>query len=126
MLPFQIRFRMGEPVYGQVIYAVKKALVSGALRPGDIFPSVRVLSQELKINPNTAHKIVTALVEEGILQVRSGIGTVIAPMRPATREQRRDLLEGEVERLVVEARRIALELEDLQRAIEHQWKQLSY
>ena len=123
MLPFQIRFRMGEPVYGQVIYAVKKALVSGALRPGDIFPSVRVLSQELKINPNTAHKIVTALVEEGILQVRSGIGTVIAPMRPATREQRR---EGEVERLVVEARRIALELEDLQRAIEHQWKQLSY
>lgn len=125
MLPFQIRFCTGEPVYEQVIYAVKKALVTGALRTGEVFPSVRVLSQELKINPNTAHKIVAALVGKGILQVRSGIGTVVAPIRPATREQRRDLLEDEVERLVVEGRRIALELEDLQRAIEHQWKRLS-
>ena len=65
MLPFTVEFRPGEPVYEQVMYAVKKAIVLGQLGPGDRFPSVRALSQELRINPNTAHKIVAALTSDG-------------------------------------------------------------
>ncbi|MEO8205373.1 MAG: GntR family transcriptional regulator [Chthoniobacterales bacterium] len=125
MLPFQPQFRPGAPVYGEVIFAVKKAIVSGALRPGDAFPSVRVMSQELRINPNTAHKIVAALIDEGLLISRAGIGTVVAPVRAATREQRRDLLEGDVERLVVEAKRLSLEKDDVLQAVKQQWSQLS-
>jgi ABC-2 type transport system ATP-binding protein len=60
MLPFQVFFKAGVPAYGQVVYAVKKAVISGGLKPGDKFPSVRVLSQELRIHPNTAHKVVAA------------------------------------------------------------------
>jgi GntR family transcriptional regulator len=56
MLPFSIDLRPGLPVAEQILFAVKKAVVGGQLRPGDRFPSVRVLSQELKINPNTAHR----------------------------------------------------------------------
>jgi DNA-binding transcriptional MocR family regulator len=55
-------------------------MVSGQLRPGDPFPSVRALSKELKINPNTAHKIVAHLVNEGLLETRPGIGTVVAAL----------------------------------------------
>ena len=125
MLPFQPKFRPGESVYGEVVYAVKKAIVAGALRPGDSFPSVRTLSQELKINPNTAHKIVTELTREGLLEVRSGVGTVIAASRPASREQRKSLLEGDVERLVVEARQLGLEADEVLQAIKTKWNQLS-
>jgi GntR family transcriptional regulator len=78
VLPFSVEFRPGEPASEQVIYAVKKALVSGQLVPGDRFPSVRVLSQELRINPNTAHKIVAALTADGVLAVQPGIGTIVA------------------------------------------------
>ena len=60
MLPFSITLRSGVPIYEQVIYAVTRAVVLGQLRTGDAFPSVRALSQDLKINPNTAHKIVGA------------------------------------------------------------------
>jgi GntR family transcriptional regulator len=123
MLPFQPRFRSGEPVYGAVVFAVKKAIVSGAIRPGDAFPSVRALSQELRINPNTAHKIIAELTRDGLLEVRPGIGTVIAEGNPATREQRRELLEDDVERLVVDARQLGLEEDEVLGAIRSKWNE---
>ena len=56
MIPFHVDFRPGATIYEQVVYAAKKAMMAGQLRPGDAFPSVRTLSRELKINPNTAHR----------------------------------------------------------------------
>ena len=124
MLPFSVRFRPGLPAYEQVLYGVKKALVAGQLSPGDQFPSVRILSQELRINPNTAHKVVSALVAEGLLEVRPGIGTVVAAAPIADREQRRRLLERDVEQLVVEAKTLSLELEDVEQALRNHWNRL--
>ena len=49
MIPFRVDFRPGVPLFEQVVYAAKKAVVSGRLRPGDVFPSVRALSKELTI-----------------------------------------------------------------------------
>src|SRR3954463_2003190 len=77
MLPFSLALRPGEPVVDQVVYAVTRAVVSGQLRPGDRFPSVRALSQELKVNPNTAQRIVALLTETGVLAVEPGIGTLV-------------------------------------------------
>jgi len=124
MLPFIVHFKSGAPVYEQVLLAVKRAVAAGQLVPGDKFPSVRVLSQELRINPNTAHKVVSTLVEEGVLRVQPGIGTVINERRAAPAEQRQQLLEQEVERLVVDARMISLRLEDLLNAIRRAWSRL--
>ena len=125
MLPFNVTLQTGQPVSEQVVYAVKRAVVAGQLRPGDAFPSVRALSQELRINPNTAHKIVAALTAEGLLEVRPGIGTLVAEAPAASREQRRQFLADEVEALVVEARKYGLELGDVQDAVAKQWKKLS-
>jgi GntR family transcriptional regulator len=108
-----------------VVYAVKKAIISGSLKPGDRFPSVRVLSQELRINPNTAHKVVAALVQEKLLEVRPGIGTLVSEAQRSTREQRGELLGGEVERVVVEARKLGLELDDVIAALKRHWNRLS-
>src|ERR1039457_2585903 len=74
VIPFRVQFRTGISLFEQIVYAAKKAMVSGQMRPGDPFPSVRALSKELKINPNTAHKIVAHLVSEGLLETRLGIG----------------------------------------------------
>ena len=125
MLPFPIEFKPGLPVSEQLAYAVKKATLTGQLQPGDRFPSVRTLSQELRINPNTAHKVVASLIGEGLLEVHPGIGTVVGKVPPGTAQQRAELLGPQVERLVVEAKTIRLPLTDLQNAIEHHWKRLS-
>lgn len=124
MLPFSVRFRNGVPAYEQVLFAVRRAMAAGQLAPGDRFPSVRTLSQELRINPNTAHKIVGVLVAEGLLEVRPGVGTLVAAAPAASREQRRQLLHEDVERLVVDARTLALDLEDVVEALRSRWSRL--
>jgi len=125
MLPFPVAFKLGSPVYEQLLYAVEKAVISGLIQPGDKFPSVRTLSQELRINPNTAHKVVAVLVGQGLLEVNPGIGTVVGKQPKATSLQRSELLGDDVEHLVVEAKKLQLELEDLTDAVESHWNNLT-
>jgi GntR family transcriptional regulator len=125
MIPFRIPFKSGQPVYEQVVFAVKKALVAGALQTGDRFPSVRQLSQELKINPNTAHKVVASLVQERILEVVPGIGTIVAEASVPDKPARQKLLGEDIERLVVESSRLSLGLDDLIAAVTREWRRIN-
>ncbi len=124
MLPFSIELKPGLPVAEQILFAVRKAVVAGQLRAGDKFPSVRVLSQELKVNPNTAHKVIAALVAEGVLVTTPAVGSVVAERAPGGRKERAELLGAEVEWLVVEAKKLGLELEDVTAAVAAHWKRL--
>lgn len=124
MLPFEVVLRPGESPYRQVVYAATRSVVAGEMAPGSAFPSVRELSQALKINPNTAHKVVAQLVRDGVLEVLPGIGTVVAEARHSSPEERRLLLSEAVERLVVEAKRLGLEEDDVLDAVSARWAKL--
>ena len=124
VIPFKVQFRPGASLFEQVVYAAKRAMVAGQLRPGDQFPSVRAMSKELKINPNTAHKVVTHLVNEGLLEVRPGLGTVVAALPPSTAAERKSLLRTELEQLVVEAKKLGMRLDDVEEALADHWKRL--
>ncbi len=124
MLPFSIELKPGLPVAEQILFAVRKAVVTGQLRPGDKFPSVRVLSQELKVNPNTAHKVVAALVAEGVLVTTPAVGSIVAERELGGKKERAELLGVEVEWLVVEAKKLGLDLDDVQAAVAAHWKKL--
>jgi GntR family transcriptional regulator len=125
VIPFRVTFRPGASLYEQVVYAAKKALVSRQLRPGDPFPSVRTLSTELRINPNTAHKVITHLLNEGLLEVRPGTGTVVAEPPASSAAERSRLLENEVEQLVVEAKKLGMSVEDVTTALRDHWDRLN-
>ena len=124
MIPFRVDFRPGISLYEQVVYAAKKAMISGQLRPGDPFPSVRVLSKELKINPNTAHKVVMHLAAEGLLETRPGIGTVVAELPEARKIERMQLLGHEIEQLAVEAKKLGVPLEEVVASLSEHWRKL--
>ena len=121
MTHFRCELRPGQPIFDQVVYAAKKAFVSGEFQAGHPFPSVRALASDLKIHPNTAHKVVQHLIEEGFLISRHGVGTVVADLPVARAADRKRLLKQEVEQLVVEAKRLGLGLEEIVDAIETQW-----
>jgi len=125
VIPFHVDFKPGGAIYQQVIYAATKAIVSGRMRPGDEFPSVRSLSRHLKINPNTAHKVITSLADAGLIEIRPGSVAVIAPPSSATQSEKTRLLEQNFEELVVEAKRLGIELRDMQAAMEKHWQRLS-
>jgi GntR family transcriptional regulator len=124
VIPFRVAFRPGTSLCEQVVYAATKALISGQLRPGDAFPSVRTLSTELKINPNTAHKVVTQLLNAGLLEVLPGTGTIVAEARAPNASQRARLLDHDVEQLVVEAKKLGIGLRELSAAVDHHWERL--
>lgn len=123
MIPFRLQPEPGIPIYEQVVFAAKKAIASGQMTPGETFPSVRTLSRELKINPNTAHKVVGELVQQGLLEVRPGLGTVVAERavvsyRPETAPARR------VEELVLAAQEAGMTLRQLKDLIEERWREI--
>ncbi|MDE3129173.1 MAG: GntR family transcriptional regulator [Gemmatimonadota bacterium] len=124
MLPFRVTLKLGESPYRQVVYAATRAIVAGELAPGNAFPSVRELSQELKINPNTAQKVIAELVRDGLLEVRPGVGTVVTAGRRASAAERRALLAAPAEQLVVEAKRLGLSRDDLLDALASRWETL--
>ena len=124
MIPFRLAFQPGVAIGQQVIYAAKKAMISGQMRPGDPFPSVRALSKAFKINPNTAHKIVTQLINERLLETLPGIGTVVAELPGSSKSERTQLLGSEIEQLVVEARKMGITLDAMLAAIRAHWNRL--
>jgi GntR family transcriptional regulator len=124
MLPFDVVLRAGESPSRQIVYAATKAVVSGELPAGAPFPSVRELSQALKINPNTAQKVIAELTRDGLLDVRPGIGTVVTAGRKASAAERRQLLSHEVEQLVVEAKRLGVTKAEVIGAVGAQWATL--
>ena len=122
MLPFSVTIRPGRSLHDQLVFAVTKAIVTGQLQAGEPFPSVRTLSQELQINPNTAQKALTTLIERQLLEARPGIGTTVAAWRPPAGAKRRAVLTEQLDRLVVEAKHLGLGLSHVVDALRKAWK----
>src|SRR5215510_11902035 len=115
--PFKLILTPGKSIFDQVVFAATRAILSGALQAGQSFPSVRALAGDLKIHPNTAHKVIQHLIQERWLEVRPGIGTVVAEPPKARAGDRQRLLKEEVEKFVVEARRVGADLDEVVDAI---------
>lgn len=124
MIPFTVRLRPGISLYEQIVYAATKAIIAGQIRAGDGFPSVRVLSKELKVNPNTAHKAIASLVSAGLLESRPGLGTVVAELPESSSADRTRLLDNDIEELVVDAKKLGIGAEDVLASITAHWKRL--
>lgn len=75
---FQIDIMSRIPVYEQLICQTEKFILLGVLREGDKLPSVRQLSAELSINPNTIQKAFTELDRRGIIFSVNGRGNFVS------------------------------------------------
>jgi GntR family transcriptional regulator len=91
-MEFQVDSTTRVPIYRQLMDQVRQAVARGRLRPGIRLPSVRVLSRELVINPNTVARVYTELEREGVLHTRPGLGVFVAEpqaeLSAAARRQR--------------------------------------
>jgi GntR family transcriptional regulator len=117
MLPFIVQIADGLPVSDQIIQAVRKAMLTGQLTVGEEFPSVRTLSQELRISPTTAHKVVATLKDSGYLASRPGIGMVVRTPDLPDRSERLEHLEPFCRDLLKEADDLHLKVDDVIEAL---------
>ena len=108
-MPFSLSvdLKSGVPLYRQIIDQVKSGIATGAVGPGDRLPTVRQLSVDLSVNPNTVSRAYNELELTGLVETHMGSGTFIGHKR--------------VERDEVEQRRILDQIcqEFLSRASAH-------
>lgn len=101
--------RDARPLYLQIMDEVRRALVVGTLRAEDPLPSVRELASQLGVNPRTVSQAYGELEREGVVYVRRGQGTFVAPdVRPESQA----LARGVAKRALAEARRNGMGVEE--------------
>jgi GntR family transcriptional regulator len=106
------------PIYRQLMDQIRQAVARGRLKPGSRLPSVRVLSRELVVNPNTIARTYTELEREGVLHTRQGLGVFIAePQADLSATARRERLAAALDRFLTEAFHLGFSADELQSAI---------
>jgi len=107
---FQIDFKSGKPVYLQLADQVRYAAASGALRPGDLLPSIRPLAEELRVNRNTVAKAYAELESQGVIETAPGKGCFLKENNsPFTKQVRQKLLITEIDEAVVMAHHLQVD-----------------
>lgn len=95
MIEFKLDPRSGVPFYRQIIDQIRYGISAGNLKVGEQLPTVRALSVDLQINPNTISKAYKELEIQNILETQQGTGTFIAPVTVnIPQEERRAKLSG--------------------------------
>jgi GntR family transcriptional regulator len=106
------------PIYRQLIDQVRQGIARGKLRPGVRLPSVRVLSRELVVNPNTVARAYTELEREGMLHTRQGLGVFIAePQAELSAAARRERFAESLDRCLTEAVHLGFSAEEVLAAV---------
>ena len=102
-----------RPLYLQIMDEIRRAIVVGKLKPEDPLPSVRDLASELVINPRTVSQAYQELEREGVVYVKRGQGTFVAPSMKKNTHERQSLARTVAKHALREARRSGLDVDEL-------------
>src|SRR6185436_11978952 len=117
-MEFQVDPSTRLPIYRQLMDQVRLAVARGRLKPGTRLPSVRVLSRELVVNPNTIARAYTELERDGVLNTRQGLGVFIAePQAELSAAARRERLAVALDAFLTEAVHLGFTSDDVQAAL---------
>ncbi|MEN6405745.1 MAG: GntR family transcriptional regulator [Thermoguttaceae bacterium] len=108
----------GMPITRQIAAQIRAQCASGALKPGDRLPSVRVLAAELSVNQNTVLRVYERLTAEGLLQRRHGDCTFVADRVPGGQmESQRRVLHQQIGKTVELAKLLGVDRAELDELI---------
>jgi GntR family transcriptional regulator len=115
-----IELKRDDPraVYRQIADEVTRVVTVGLLKPGEPLPSTRQLADDLKLNPNTVQHAYRTLLQEGIIEMRRGLGAFVAPRPRETRQTPAVVARQIAERALRDTFRHGLLASDLMKALE--------
>ncbi len=110
----EIQPASGTPLYLQIVNQIKYLVASEQLAPDEEIPPIRVLAEQLVINPNTVARAYLELERAGIVVKRQGWGTFVASNPPlVSKRQRQRILSERVDALLTEAKQLGVEMDEL-------------
>ena len=126
-MKFQCDTTSRTPIYRQLIDQVRRAIARGGLRSGERLPSVRQLSRDLVVNPNTVARAYTELEREGTLITQQGRGVFVAePRTDLTKKARRKQLGEQLDLLFVEAVHLGFTADELLQMVQSRIEQFAF
>ena len=126
-MQLQINTASKIPIYRQLTEQIRTAIARGELQPDEQLPSVRQLSKDVVVNPNTIARVYQELEREGVLVTRQGLGVFVgAPKRDLMKRARDERLHELLDKLLTEAVHLgysAAEVKDMlaKKVKEFQW-----
>lgn len=103
-MQFQINTSSKVPIYRQLTEQIRSAIARGELQPDEQLPSVRQLSKDVVVNPNTIARVYQELERDGVLVTRQGLGVFVgAPKRDLMKRARDGRLNELLDKLLTEA-----------------------
>jgi GntR family transcriptional regulator len=112
----------GRPIYGRIADRIKFAIAGEVLRPGELAPSVRELSKQLVVNPNTVARAYRELQGEGLLEPVRGMGLQVAVgATERCRLARVDHVRGRLRAAFDEARETGLPPAEIEAILREEW-----
>ncbi len=124
-LPLLIAPASDVPIFRQIQQQIQRAVATGRLPVGEQLPSVRVLAEQIVVNPNTVARSYQELIRSGVLESRAGRGIFVSERRQvySEAEQRRRLTQA-AEQLCHEALLLDADLPAIQTLLESTWTNL--
>jgi GntR family transcriptional regulator len=111
-----------RPIYGQIADRVKFVVAAGVLRPGELVPSVRELSKQLVVNPNTVARAYRELQNDGLIEPVRGTGLQVAEgAAERCRAARSDFVRGRLRAAIDEVRRTELDPAVIETILHEEW-----
>jgi GntR family transcriptional regulator len=109
----------GLAIYDQIVRQIKFAVAGGALKSGELIPSVRELARELAINPNTIARAYRQLQDDNVLQSVRGTGLEVATgAAERCRSERLKLIRTRLRQVMTEAKQSRIDLRGLRELVE--------
>ena len=116
---FNVNTANGVPVYEQISRQIVFAIASGGIDSGQLVPSVRNLSRELAVNPNTVARAYRQLQDQGVLESVRGEGLAVMKGAAAKcRSSRKKIMSDRILSVLLEARQSQLSEEEIQSMID--------
>jgi GntR family transcriptional regulator len=115
MPTFAVDSSSPTPIYAQLDRAIRAAIATGELKPGDQLPTVRQLAVDLAVNANTVARVYAQLERDGILETQRGVGTFVreSPSPQAARAHRERELRELIRRFIGDAALLGFTLSEL-------------
>src|SRR6185295_13724720 len=104
----------GIPIYQQIVNQVRYLIAARRLHQGEELPPIRVLAEQLTVNPNTVARAYLELEHAGIVTKRHGSGTYVSEARSTMpQREKTKILAKRVDALLAEARHLEVELSEV-------------
>ena len=118
---FSIDYKDRRSIYEQLVDRIKALAASGMLPPGSQLPSVRQLSSELSINPNTVQKSYKLMEEEGILRTISNVKSVVYVDEQIMERLQQEMIQETVDDFIANCRECGLPFQKVVAILSTRW-----